>query len=79
MGLVSTRTGRPVARSLVDTSQNKTTYWQLPSCVHSVILFRDLKLSNLLYSNTGQLKLCDFGLARCVEFFCIHTYDPGSS
>jgi serine/threonine protein kinase len=28
------------------------------------ILHRDLKLSNLLYSNTGQLKLCDFGLAR---------------
>jgi serine/threonine protein kinase len=30
------------------------------------ILHRDLKLSNLLYSNTGQLKLCDFGLARWV-------------
>jgi len=28
------------------------------------ILHRDLKLSNLLYSNTGHLKLCDFGLAR---------------
>lgn len=28
------------------------------------ILHRDLKLSNLLYSNTGKLKLCDFGLAR---------------
>jgi cyclin-dependent kinase 10 len=31
------------------------------------ILHRDLKLSNLLYSNTGQLKLCDFGLARWVS------------
>jgi cyclin-dependent kinase 10 len=31
------------------------------------ILHRDLKLSNLLYSNTGQLKLCDFGLARWVH------------
>jgi serine/threonine protein kinase len=24
----------------------------------------DIKLSNLLFSNNGQLKLCDFGLAR---------------
>lgn len=35
------------------------------NCMHkNWILHRDLKTSNLLYSNSGVLKICDFGLAR---------------
>ncbi|EFN53586.1 hypothetical protein CHLNCDRAFT_56262 [Chlorella variabilis] len=30
----------------------------------SWVLHRDLKTSNILYTNRGELKLCDFGLAR---------------
>lgn len=31
------------------------------------IMHRDLKLSNLLYTSQGLLKLCDFGLARYIQ------------
>ena len=28
------------------------------------VLHRDLKTSNILYNNKGELKICDFGMAR---------------
>lgn len=28
------------------------------------VIHRDLKTSNILYNNKGDLKICDFGLAR---------------
>ena len=37
-------------------------------CLHSKnMVHRDLKTSNILYSNQGILKICDFGLARKVS------------
>ena len=47
--------------------------WQLLEAVdflHSHwIMSRDLKLPNLLLTNGGQLKICDFGLARYFHAF----------
>ena len=36
------------------------------------VIHRDLKTSNILYTNRGELKLCDFGLARQVGCW-LHT------
>jgi cell division cycle 2-like len=47
----------------------KTLLIQLPSaavhCHKNWILHRDLKMSNLLMNNRGQIKVTDSGLARC--------------
>lgn len=48
--------------------ETKGLFKQLLSAVaylhDSWVMHRDLKLSNLLYNTAGELKLCDFGLAR---------------
>jgi cell division cycle 2-like protein len=53
---------------MLSVSQIKQLMVQLLSAVdhmHSKwYIHRDLKTSNLLYSNKGVLRVCDFGLAR---------------
>jgi serine/threonine protein kinase len=53
-------------------SELKSLFQQLLSAVEYIhknwILHRDIKLSNLLYNNHGQLKLADFGLARTISY-----------
>jgi cell division cycle 2-like protein len=39
-------------------------------------IHRDLKSSNLLYSNKGYLAVCDFGLARKYGRYVLPTADP---
>ena len=49
-------------------SQIKTLMRQLIAGVSYLhdnwVIHRDLKTSNILYNNKGDLKICDFGLAR---------------
>ncbi|KAF8419608.1 kinase-like domain-containing protein [Terfezia claveryi] len=52
-------------------SETKTLLLQLVSATHFMhtnwILHRDLKTSNLLMNNRGQIKVADFGLARLIS------------
>ena len=58
-------------KSPFDENQVRQLIYQLTSAIHHVhshyMLHRDIKLSNLLYSENGTLKLADFGLSRHIS------------
>ena len=41
--------------------EDSSSFWKQPD---NWVLHRDLKTSNLLVNNKGELKICDFGMAR---------------
>ncbi len=63
-------THKPVELSILVTWLSHVQLLEAVDFLHSHwIMSRDLKLPNLLLTNGGQLKICDFGLARYFHAF----------